>query len=95
MAVGMKFIGKFMSILPFVVLAVSLAQVVGFVLLHEPYLAGAWMMTSMMSSLAIIYTQRWRDAEDRVSAERLVSKHLTDVITRHIEKEGDSNEVSK
>lgn len=83
-----------MTVLPFVVLVIALAQVVGFVLLHEPYLAGAWTMTSMMASLAIIYTQRWRNAEDRASAERLANKHLTDVITRHIEKDG-KNEVRK
>lgn len=77
-----------MTVLPFVVLTVALAQVVGFVLMHEPYLSGAWSMTSMMASLAIIYTQRWRNAEDRASAERLANKHLTDVITRHIEKDG-------
>lgn len=90
----MKFIEKFMTVLPFVVLIVALFQVVGFVILHEPYLAGAWVMTSMMASLAIIYTQRWGDAEDRASAERLANKHLTDVITRHIEKD-DKNEVRK
>ena len=90
----MKFIEKLMTVLPFAVLVVALAQVVGFVILHEPYLAGAWTMTSMMASLAIIYTQRWRDAEDRASAERLVNRHLTDVITRHIEKDG-KNEVRK
>ena len=90
----MKFIEKFMTVLPFVVLVVALAQVVGFVLLHEPYLAGAWTMTSMMASLAIIYTQRWKNAEDRAYAERLANRHLTDVITRHIEKDG-KNEVRK
>lgn len=89
----MKFIAKFMTVLPFVVLIVSLAQVVGFVFLHEPYLAGAWSMTSMMTSLSIIYTQRWRDAEDRAKAERIANKHLTDVITRHIE--GKNDEVRK
>lgn len=83
-----------MTVLPFVVLVVALAQVVGFVILHEPYLAGAWTMTSMMASLAIIYTQRWVHAEDRASAERLTNKHLTDVITRHIEKDG-KHEVRK
>lgn len=83
-----------MTVLPFVVLVVALAQVVGFVLLHEPYLAGAWTMTSMMSSLSIVYTQRWKNAEDRASAEQLVNKHLTDVIARHIEKDG-KNEVRK
>lgn len=83
-----------MTVLPFVVLVIALAQVVGFVLMHEPYLAGAWTMTSMMASLAIVYTQRWKNAEDRASAEHLVNKHLTDVITRHIEKDG-KNEVRK
>lgn len=90
----MKFIEKFMTVLPFGVLAIALAQVVGFVLLHEPYLAGAWTMTSMMTSLAIVYTQRWKDAEDRATAERLANKHLTDVIARHIEKDG-NHEVRK
>ena len=83
-----------MTVLPFAVLSIALAQVVGFVLMHEPHLAGAWTMTSMMASLAIIYTQRWRNAEDRASAERLANKHLTDVITRHIEKDG-KNEIRK
>lgn len=77
-----------MTVLPFVVLAIALAQVVGFVFMHEPYLAGAWTMTSTMSSLAIIYTQRWKNAEDRASAEHIANKHLTDVIIRHIEKDG-------
>ena len=77
-----------MTVLPFIVLSIALAQVVGFLLLHEPYLAGAWTMTSMMASLAIIYTQRWKNAEDRASAEHIANKHLTDVITRHIEKDG-------
>lgn len=74
-----------MTVLPFVVLAVALAQVVGFVILGEPYLAGAWTMTSMMASLAIVYTQRAKDAEDRARAERIANKHLTEVIARHIE----------
>lgn len=90
----MKFIEKFMTVLPFLVLVVSLAQVVGFLLLHEPYLAGAWTMTSMMTSLSIVYIQRWKNAEDRVSAEHLANRHLTDVITRHIEKDG-INEIRK
>lgn len=83
-----------MTVLPFAVLVIALAQVVGFVLLHEPYLAGAWTMTSMMASLAIGYNQRWKNAEDRASAEHLANRHLTDVITRHIEKDG-KNEVRK
>lgn len=83
-----------MTVLPFVVLSIALAQVVGFVFLHEPYLAGAWTMTSMMSYLAIIYTQRWKNAEDRASAENLANRHLTDVIIRHVEKDG-KNEIRK
>ena len=90
----MKFVERFMTILPFVVLVIALAQVVGFVHLHEPYLAGAWTMTSMMASTAIIYTQRWKNSEDRASAERIANKHLTEVIIRHVEK-GDTDEVSK
>lgn len=90
----MKLIEKFMTVLPFVVLVIALAQVVGFVLLHEPYLVGAWTMTSMMASLAIIYTQRWKNAEDRASAEHIANKHLSDVIIRHIEKES-KDEVRK
>lgn len=83
-----------MTVLPFVVLSIALAQVVGFVLIHEPYLAGAWTMTSMMSFMAITYFHRWKNAEDRASAEHLANRHLTDVITRHIEKDG-KNEVRK
>lgn len=81
----MKFIGNFMTVFPFVILTVALAQVVGFVVIGEPYLVGAWVVTSIMTSLAIVYTQKSKDAEERAEAERLANKYLTEVIARHIE----------
>lgn len=87
----MKKVEVFVTVLPFLVLAVSLAQVVGFIAISEPYLVGAWAMTSVMSCLAIIYKQRWKDAEDRASAEKVLNNHLTAVIERHVDREGDDS----
>lgn len=78
---------RMMTVLPYAFLIVALAQVIGFLLLHENYLAGAWTVTSIVLLVLIATVEVTKDTIAQLRAQEARNEYLTDVIARVVERD--------
>lgn len=80
-------LSKIFNITPFFFLFIALAQVVGFIAAHEPYLAGAWTVTSATLVIMIIFIQLYKNAVLQIRAHKESADYLAQVLGRRVERD--------
>lgn len=78
---------RLLDALPIVFLVIALSQVLGFLLLHEPYFAGAWTLTSIMCTAYLVSKQRYLEAKREGERDRAAARYLSTLVVEYIDKD--------